>query len=497
MYRPSGANVLQYGLGTLVTNPAETVKGVDRKARLLIPHQPVPKQDAKERVHNWREVYDGYDLPTARIEAERCIQCPAAPCQEACPLHNDIPGALLKLEEGDVLGAAEVFRATSPAPDMCGRLCPQEQLCEGHCVVGKKNIPVAIGRLEAFIADYEHGHGGRKPPALAPPTGKRVAVIGSGPAGLAVAEELTKRGHVVKVFEAWPLPGGVLRYGIPDFKMDKHHVDAQVEHLRAMGVQFAFNTRVGYDITIDGLFAQGYDAVFLGFGAGKGNKLGVPGEDLPGIYMATDFLVRANLDPEELPPDMREPIDPGKRVVVIGGGDTAMDCVRTAVRMGADEVCCVYRRTEVEMPGRAEERKNARDEGVQFVFQATPIRFVEGLDGRLKVVRFQRMDLGEPDESGRRRPVPVIGSDFEIQADTAVVAIGYKVERLIYQTTPGLDATDWGTVQADESGRTSRKGVFAAGDNVRGADLVVTALADAKRAAAAIDDYLRQVEAPS
>lgn len=479
-------------MGISVTNPVEAEKKVDRKARLQIPHQPVPKQDAQERVHNWREVYDGYDLPTARIEAERCIQCPAAPCQEACPLHNDIPDALLKLEQGDVLAAAEVFRQTSPAPDMCGRLCPQEQLCEGHCVVGKKNIPVAIGRLEAFIADYEGAHGGRRLPELAPPTGKRVAVIGSGPAGLAVAEELTKRGHGVKVFELWPLPGGVLRYGIPDFKMDKRHVDAQVEHLRAMGVQFTFNTRVGYDITIDALFAQGYDAVFLGFGAGQSNKLGVPGEDLPGIYLATDFLVRANLSPEELPPHMREPIDPGRRVVVIGGGDTAMDCVRTAVRLGADEVCCVYRRTEAEMPGRAEERKNARDEGVEFVFQATPIRFVGNEEGtRVKAARFQRMDLGEPDESGRRRPVPVIGSDFEIGADTVVVAIGYKVERLIYQTTPDLAATDWGTVQADEDGRTSRKGVFAAGDNVRGADLVVTALADAKRAAAAIDAYLR------
>lgn len=479
-------------MGAIVPESAETAKSIDRKARLKIPHQPVPKQDAKDRVHNWREVYDGYDLQTARIEAERCIQCPAAPCQAACPLHNDIPGAFLRLEEGDVLGAAQVFRSTSPAPDMCGRLCPQEQLCEGHCVVGKKNIPVAIGRLEAFIADYEQAHGGRQKPEPAAPSGRRVAVVGSGPAGLAVADELTRRGHGVTVFEAWPMPGGVLRYGIPGFKMDKSHVDAQVEHLRRMGVEFVFNVRVGSDITVDGLFAQGYGAVFLGSGAGKGNELGVPGEDLAGVYAATDFLVRANLSPEELPADMREPIDPGKRVVVIGGGDTAMDCVRTAVRLGAEEVSCVYRRSETEMPGRAEERKNARDEGVQFIFKATPIRFVGDEDGsRVETVRFQRMDLGEPDESGRRRPVPVIGSDFEIGVDSVVVAIGFKVERLLFQTTPDLAATAWGTVQAGETGCTSRKGVFAAGDNVRGADLVVTALADAKRAAAAIDEYLR------
>ncbi len=477
-----------------MTNPIGT-KAVDRKARLQIPHQPVPKQDPAERVHNWREVYLGYGLPAARLEANRCIQCPAAPCQVACPLHNDIPGALLKLEMGDVLGAAEVFRQTNPAPDMCGRLCPQEQLCEGHCVVGKKNIPVAIGRLEAFVADYQQEHGGRPIPDIPPPTGRRVAVVGSGPAGLAVAEHLALRGHEVHVFEAWPKPGGVLRYGIPDFKMDKRHVDQQVRYLEALGIRFTVNFRVGYDITVDGLFQQGYHAVFLGQGAGSGNRLGVPGEDLPGIYMATDFLVRANLGPEDLPPALREPIAVGQRVVVIGGGDTAMDCVRTAVRMGAQEVYCVYRRTEAEMPGRAEERKNAREEGVQFIFQATPIRFVEGSDGRLAVVRFQRMELGEPDESGRRRPVPVIGSDFEIKAETAVVAIGYRVDKLLYQTTPGLEATEWGTVRADEYGRTSRPGVFAAGDNVRGADLVVRALADAKRAAAAIDEYLRGLDA--
>jgi glutamate synthase (NADPH/NADH) small chain len=464
-----------------------TEKQIDRKARLKIPPQPVPKQDPRERVKNWDEVFLGYALPAAKVEAERCIQCPAAPCQKACPLHNDIPGALLKLEDGDIAGAAEVFRQTNPAPDMCGRLCPQEALCEGDCVVGKKAIPVAIGKLEAFIAD----HSERVVPDLPPPTGKLVAVVGSGPAGLAVAEKLTLKGHGVKVFEAWPRPGGILRYGIPSFKMDKRHVDEQVDYLHRLGVQFTYNVRVGYDITVDELFSRGFHAVFLGHGAGQANRLNVPGEELPDIFEATDFLVRTNLPPSDLPTHMREPIQAGKRIVVIGGGDTAMDCVRSAVRTGADEVVCAYRRDEEQMGGREEERRHANEEGVRFLYKTIPVRFV-AKEGRLHAVRFQRVELGEPDESGRRRPEPVIGSEFELEADTAVVAIGYKVEKLLFQTTPGLEASEWDTVGADEAGRTSRPGVFAAGDSVRGADLVVTALADANRAAEAIDRYLAE-----
>ncbi len=470
----------------------KTQKQIDRKARLKIPSQPVPKQDPKQRVENWDEVYLGYDLPTPKLEATRCIQCPAAPCTKACPLDNDIPGALLKLEEGDILGAAEVFRQTNPAPDMCGRLCPQEALCEGSCVVGKVAIPVAIGKLEAFLADRQQAMGGRPIPPLPPPTGKRVAVVGAGPAGLAVAEELALRGHGVKVFEAWPRPGGVLRYGIPNFKMDKRHIDDQVDYLHQLGIQFVFNIRVGYDVTIDDLFSQGFHAVFLGHGAGQGNRMNVPGEDLDGVHIATEFLVRSNLPHRDLPNHLRQPIESGKRVVVIGGGDTAMDCVRSALRIGAREVVCAYRRSDAEMGGRKEERRHAQEEGVQFHYLTVPIRFVGDDSGHIKAVRFQRMELGEPDESGRPRPVPVIASDFEVEADTVVIAIGYKVEKLLFQTTPDLEATDWGTIAAGEGGQSSRPGVFAAGDSVRGADLVVTALADAKRAAAAIDRYLRE-----
>lgn len=471
---------------------ASAVKQIDRKARLKIPHQPPPKQQPETRVHNWLEVYEAYDLETAKLEATRCIQCPAAPCQVACPLDNDIPGALLKLEDGDVFGAAEVFRATNPAPDMCGRLCPQESLCEGSCVVGKKAIPVAIGRLEAFIADYEHDHGGRPMAAPSPSSGKRVAIAGSGPAGLAVAEALAKRGHGVKVFEAWPRPGGVLRYGIPGFKMDKRHVDRQVEYLESLGVQFVYNVTIGRDQMLDGLFADGYDAVFLGHGASHGRHLKIDGEELDGVHTATEFLVRTNLIDEELPPEMRAPIDVGERVVVIGGGDTAMDCVRSAVRTGAKDVICAYRRTESEMVGRLDERRHAKEEGVEFLFQVSPVEILPvSQDGRVGAVRFVRMELAEADESGRRRPVAVPGSEHEIEADTVVVAVGYEVDDLLFKATPDLEASKWGTVEADERGVTSRAGVFAAGDNVRGADLVVTALADAKRAAAAIDDYLR------
>lgn len=467
------------------------LKKIDRKARLRIPHQPAPKQAPEERVRNWLEVYEGYDLETAKLEALRCIQCPAAPCQVACPVDNDIPGALLKLEDGDALGAAAVFRETNPAPDMCGRLCPQESLCEGSCVVGKNAIPVAIGKLEAFTADYERDHGGRSTPALPPSTGKRVAVVGSGPAGLAVAEELANRGHGVKVFEAWPQPGGVLRYGIPGFKMDKRHVDDHVDYLHSLGVQFVFNQMIGRDVSIEHLFEDGYDAVFLGHGAGRGKRIGIPCEDLDGVYTATEFLVRTNLRGDDLPVHMRLPINVGDRVIVIGGGDTAMDCVRSAVRMGADTVICAYRRGEAEMAGRQDERRHAKEEGVEFLLQVAPVEIIVGEDGEsVGSVRFQRMELGEEDDSGRRRPEPVPGSEFDVEADTVVVAIGYEVDPALFDSTPDLEATDRGSVRANVSGETTRPGVFAAGDNVRGADLVVTALADAKRAAAAIDEYL-------
>ncbi len=477
----------------------------DVARRLAISVQPVPKQDPEERKRNFEETYLGFDLNAARIEASRCIQCPSAPCQEACPVHNDIPGALALLEAGDILGAADKFRETSNLPEMCGRLCPQEKLCEGACVVGfairpdgRQEPPVTIGKLEAFCTDYQRQQlGGYPMPRYMPePTGFKVAVIGSGPAGLAVAEQLADLGHSVTVYEYWPEPGGVLIYGIPNFKMRKNIVDEYIAHLEAMGVQFICNTYVGRDITVDELFRQGFHAVFIGTGAGVGNEMGIEGEDLQGVYTATEFLVRGNLPPEFLPERYREPLPKMNDVVVIGGGDTSMDCVRTAVRLGAQNVTCVYRRTEAEMLGRAEERKNAREEGVRFEMLTLPTRILGDDQGRVRAVECQRMELGEPDESGRRRPIPVKGSEFIIPADAVVIAIGYGADPVVPQTTSGIRTDRKALIQVDEKGRTTRPGVFAGGDNVNGADLVVTALADGRRAAAAIHEYLMTLPSP-
>jgi len=470
----------------------------DNLRRLEIAVQPVHKQDPKTRVHNWDEAFLGYDLETAIIEAERCIHCPTAPCQDACPTGNNIPAALILLEEGDVYGAAAKFRETSNLPEMCGRLCPQESLCEGACVVGfairpapyGKQPPVAIGKLEAFISDFERKNGGVPMPVSAPPTGRRVAIIGSGPAGLAVAEELTKEGHSCTVFESWPVPGGILLYGIPNFKMRKEILQDKLAYLERMGIEFVCNTVIGKDVTIDELMEQGYNAVFLGTGAPVGGQMRIDGEELANIYQATEFLVRGNLEPEQLPENMREPLGcDGKNVLVVGGGDTSMDCVRTAVRLGASSVTCMYRRTEAEQKGRIEERIHAREEGVEFMYLTLPLRFV-GENGAVTAAECQRMQLGAPDESGRRRPEPIPGSEFTQPADIVVLAIGYSPDELMEKTTPGLRTTSAKTVRVDEDFQTTRPGVFAGGDNVNGADLVVTAMADGRRASEAIHRYL-------
>jgi glutamate synthase (NADPH/NADH) small chain len=475
------------------TTSSPLPSALDPKERLKLPPQTLPKQDPRQRIHNWDEVSLSLSEEVARLEAARCLRCKGAHCAQACPLHNDIASAMALIEAGDFIGAANKFRETSPMPEMCGRLCPQELQCEGNCGVGKKNAPVAIGRLEAFVADYQRQREGFPMPPMSSPTGQRVAVVGSGPAGLVVAEELAKRGHSVVIYEAWPLPGGILRYGIPSFKMSKAMVDEKITFLEKLGVRFVCNTTVGESVTLDDLFASGFAAVFLGHGAGQPVKMGIPGEDLKGIYQATEFLVCCNLPPEHLPPSMREPIDVGKRVVVVGGGDTAMDCLRTAIRMGAPDVCCLYRRSEAEMPGSRKEKRNSNEEGVQFTYLAAPVSFTGDTKGRVKSAICQRMELGEPDDSGRRRPVPIAGSEFEMEVDTVVLALGYRADKLLQTTTPGLEADKWGLLTVDpETGGTSRPGVFAGGDNVRGPDLVVDAVVDAKRAAAAIDEYLRR-----
>jgi glutamate synthase (NADPH/NADH) small chain len=475
--------------------PKPDPREIDRKARFKIPHQPVPKQGIEERIHNFDEVYLGYDPETAMVEAQRCIQCPGAPCVQACPVDNDIPWALWQLEHGDFAAAAEVFRITSTMPEICGRVCPQVVLCEGACIYTKRGEPpIAIGRLEAFVADYQREHVGL-PTETEPPTGHRVAVVGAGPAGLTVAELLAKKGHAVTVFDAWPKPGGLLRYGIPRFKLDHRLVDEKAAYLEQLGVKFVGHTWIGKDLTVDDLFEQGFEAVFLGVGAGVGAELKVPGVELEGIYKATPFLIRANVAPEDRPPDLKDPPEVGERVAVIGGGDTAMDCVRTAIRLGAKEVTCVYRRTEAEMPGNERDRQLAKEEGAKFRWLTQPVRFIGDERGHVVAMECIEMELGEPDATGRRRPIPIEGTEFTIPVDTVILAIGYWPDPLIGETTPGLETRDWGLIVVDEETQaTTREGVFAGGDDVVGPDLVVTAVAQGRRAAEAMHEYLMQLE---
>jgi glutamate synthase (NADPH) small chain len=408
----------------------------------------------------------------------------------ACPAHNDIPSAMWLIEQGQFLEAARLYRQTSSLPEICGRVCPQEQLCQGSCSQNKSSSPVMTGALEAFVVDYARLAQGADIP-VGQPVGKRVAIVGAGPAGMACAEQLVQKGYQVVIFESKPGPGGLLTYGIPSFKLTKNVVFNRIHDLEAAGVEFVYNTYIGKNRTIDDLFAESYEAVFVGVGTEIDAPMEVPGEDLPGVYKATDFLMRCNVDLDLLPEEMRSRPDIGKKVVVIGGGDTASDCLRTALRLGADEVACLYRRTEKEMPGGRHDRELAKEEGAIYQFLTQPVRFIPGEDGRLKEVECIRMVLGEPDAKGRRRPVPVEGSNFIVQADCAVTAVSYWPDPIIGQTTPGLKTDKWGLIFIDpETGATSRPGVYAGGDDVTGPSLVVTAMVAGRKAAAAIDEYL-------
>lgn len=489
----------------IVTTALDTaISPIDRRARLRLPHQPIPTQQPAERICNFDPIYLGYDGTLAMKEAERCLLCPQpAPCMEACPLHNNIPRAMALIAEGDFVGAADVYRETSNMPEICGRVCPQEVLCEGHCVRNARNETVALGKLEMFVADVQRATVGLPPLAKAEPSGRHVGIVGAGPAGLACAEELLKQGHAVTVYEAMPHAGGWLTYGIPAFKLPKSVVDEKVRFLEAMGAQFHYNVRVGRDVTVDSLLEQ-HDAVFLGTGTWVGAQMEIPGEDLRGVYQATDFLMRANTPAAWLPPDKAQPLALGERVVVVGGGDTAMDCVRSSIRLlkqrgivQAEQptVTCYYRRTEAEMPGNKRERKMAREEGAQFEWLTAPVRFIGDETGRVRAMECIRMALGEPDASGRRRPQPVKGSEFMIEVDTVILALGYWPDPTLGETTPQLQTHKYGLIVTDTvTGATSRPGVFAAGDNVTGPDLVVTAVAAARRTARAISAYLLQTE---
>ncbi|MFQ5695301.1 MAG: NAD(P)-dependent oxidoreductase [Terriglobia bacterium] len=465
-----------------------------RRDRFRIEPSALNKQRPDVRLHNWDEVFLGFTPEVAMQEASRCLECQHAPCVEACPLGNPIPDAMYLIAQGWFSEAALKFFETSNMPDICGRICPQEKLCEGACVLTPVTEPVRIGKLEAFCVDYLRDRHGYPTPCSAPRTGTRVAVVGAGPAGLTVAEELLKRGHEVTVFDAWPRPGGLLLYGIPNFKLKKEIPLALIERLEQLGARFACGVRIGRCNAVDTLFAQGFHAVFLGHGATAGKQMRIPGEELKKVYQATEYLVRGNVAPDWLPPGLGRKPHAGRRTAVIGGGDTAMDCVRTARRLNpAGEVYCVYRRTEAEMPGRVEERAHARQEGVRFEWLTLPKRLMGNERGEVTAMECARMRLGEPDASGRRRPVEIPGTEFTLAVDTVVLALGYGMDEEIGQTTPELRTTKWGTiwVETEKTAQTSRHDIWAAGDNVRGADLVVTAVAAARKAAQDIDRVLR------
>jgi len=467
---------------------------IDRKERANRPFSDLDLRPAEVRTDDFDDVVIEFTPERAMVEAARCIHCPdPAPCMVACPAHNDIPSTMWLIEQGRFVEAAGIYHKTSSLPEVCGRVCPHEALCQGSCVLNKYHEPVLCGELEAFAVDYERRTQGYAIPAETS-NGKKIAIIGAGPAGLSCADLLVQKGYDATIFETKPAPGGLLVYGIPNFKLPKDIWQEKWEEFEHAGIKFVPNTYIGKDKIIDDLFKEGFAAVFIGVGSEIDAKMeDASGSDLPGVYEATDFLIRGNVASDLLPEDMRRPLEIGKRIVVIGGGDTASDCLRTALRLGAEDVTCLYRRTEKEMPGGKKDRKMAREEGAKYRFLTQPVKFIAGADGRLAAVECIEMKLGEPDAKGRRKPVPVENSNFSVAADTAILALGYWPDPIIGKTTPDLETRDWGLIAVKDkaSGATSREGVFSGGDCVTGPDLVVTAMVAGRKAADAIDEYLR------
>jgi glutamate synthase (NADPH/NADH) small chain len=455
-----------------------------------IPRVPVREQDPKVRATNFEEVCYGYNVEEAQLEASRCLNCKNPRCVGACPVSVKIPQFISEVAAGNFARAAEIIAEDSSLPAVCGRVCPQETQCEGSCILGIKGESVAIGKLERFVADWSRENGGVKP-AVAPANGHKVAVIGSGPAGLACASDLAKLGYDVTIFEALHRPGGVLEYGIPEFRLPKDKVvAAEIASVKALGVKIETNVIAGRTVTIDSLLdEEGFDAVFVGSGAGLPRFMNISGEHYNGVFSANEFLTRNNLM-KAYRDDYDTPIHAGKKVVVVGGGNVAMDAARTALRLGA-ETTIVYRRTEKELPARAEEVHHAKEEGIQFAMLTNPVEVIGDEKGWVKAVKCIRMELGEPDESGRRSPVEVPGSEFEIETDTVIMSLGTSPNPLIAKTTKGLETNRRGCLVADENGATTRPGVFAGGDAVTGAATVILAMGAGRKAAAAIHEYIQ------
>jgi len=450
---------------------------------------PMPAQEPQVRAHNFDEVTLGYTPEMAVNEAKRCLNCPTHPCTGGCPVAIKIPQFIKHVAEGDFEEAHQVIAQDSALPAVCGRVCPQESQCEKYCVRGIKGEPVGIGRLERFVADWHRAHSAEKAKA-APHNGHRVAVVGSGPSGLTCAGDLARMGYSVTIFEALHVAGGVLMYGIPEFRLPKAIVQKEIDGLREMGVDVRTNMVVGRVESVDELFEQGYEAVFIGTGAGLPSFMKIPGENFKGVYSANEFLTRVNLM-KAYREDADTPVQHARRVAVVGGGNVAMDAARCALRLGAEEVSIVYRRSREEMPARIEEVEHAEEEGVQFHLLVAPLEILGDEHKNVTGMRCQRMELGAPDEKGRRRPVPIPGDEYTMDVDCVVIAIGTTPNPLIRSTTKGLDTQKWGGIIADDDGLTSRQGVYAGGDAVTGAATVILAMGAGKKAATAIDKYIR------
>ena len=465
-------------------------------AKVIPERVEMPRQDPKVRCHNFNEVALGYSLEQAQAEAQRCLQCKKPLCILGCPVAVQIPHFIKAVQEGDLPRAVEILKQDNNLPAICGRVCPQETQCEAMCVMGKKHEPVAIGRLERFVADWALAHQG-VPPQSPPPTGHGVAVIGAGPAGLTCAADLARTGYEVTIFESLHKAGGVLSYGIPEFRLPKDIVQAEVDYVKALGVNVRLNSVIGKLYSIDELLGeQGFDALFLGTGAGLPRFLGIPGENYNGVLSANEFLTRTNLMKAYQFPGYDTPIFIGGKVAVIGAGNVAMDSARCALRLGAEEVTIVYRRSRREMPARAEEIENAEAEGIEFRLLTNPVEIYGSEEGWVTGMRCIRMELGEPDASGRCRPLPIPGSEFHMEAEMVIVAIGTRPNPLIFAGVEGLERTRRGTGGADEqTGRTTKERVWAGGDIVTGAATVISAMGAGKRAAANIDRFLRDPEA--